>query len=101
MLTSVYRNDFEDAFRGSQYENCFSGLALITIFDHLENEEPEDYLFEPWIINEEWNEYEFEDMLKLSKVDFDCNTIDELKEAVELFEVTNHKNEVVSYLIRQ
>ena len=33
MLTSVYRNDFEDAFRGSQYENCFSGLALRTIFD--------------------------------------------------------------------
>ena len=101
MLTGVYQDDFMRAFKGSQYESCYSGLALRTIFEHLENEEPEDYLFEAWIINEEWNEYEPEEMLKLAKTDYDCNTIEELKENNTIFDVTNHKNELQSYLIRE
>ena len=60
MKTTVYQNDFDNAFIGSQYENNFTPLARSYLYEHLENEElmeGVDYDFEAWAVCEDYTEF--------------------------------------------
>ena len=61
MITTMTQQCFDNAFIGSQYQNNFTPLARLFLYEYLILEEDmrgEDYVFETYSITEEFTEFE-------------------------------------------
>ena len=103
MITRVCREDFERAFQGSQYENNFSGLGLMVLFDHLEEREEEqgdDYIFETWSVTEDYKEYEsFADFFAQHGEWVKYQNVKELSQEYNVLKITDWQEKDKGFII--
>jgi len=103
MITRVCRDDFERAFKGSQYENNFSGLGLMVLFDYLElreEQEGDDFIFETWSVTEDFKEYEsFTDFFAQHGEYTKYQNIDELADKYNVLKIKDWQDNGEGFII--
>ena len=104
MKTTVYQNDFDNAFIGSQYENNFTPLARMYIWEHLEEWETfsgEEYDLEAWAVCEDFTEFEnWEDYYSQFGEWKPYKTLAELSQDYEVIKMTDYKDKPKGFIVK-